>query len=301
MVRFGFLLAFLIAAFHGRALAAGGEKPPPPLTDYTFVITALPANTPHDAALYLTGSFNSWQPRDARYRFRPQPNGTYRLSLRSSRPRLEYKLTRGSWAAIEGSADGKVRVNRRSMAAEARAGDIELRVRSWEDLSATFQFYSLYDLLLLFSCFQGLLLVAIPSMQHYNRAANRWLVLLLGLAAAFTLLKVVGGYRDVANAYPRLLLLPDFIWFTYGPLFYFYLRRLLFDAGLPGRKWALHFLPAGLQLLLYLPYFLLDGYEFQIKLVSHDALLRAWLLGAGLAGLLFNTGYWLSCRRISWL
>ena len=103
----------------------------------------------------------------------------------------------------------------------------------------TFQFYSLYDLLLLFSCFQGvLLLVAIPSIQEANRAANKWLLALLGLSAAFTLLKVVGGYREVANAYPTLLLVPDFIWFLYGPLFYFYLRRLLFAAPLPPRQWA---------------------------------------------------------------
>ena len=290
------LLVLLVVGSRG----AWGQVPSagPVPTVYRFVLTRLPANTPHDAALYLTGSFNSWQPADARYRFRRQADGLYWLTLRSTRPQLEYKVTRGDWASIEGSGHGQVRQNRVATQAEAQAGAVEVRVSSWEDLSGTFQFYSLYDLLLLFSCFQGVLLVvAIPGMQHYNRAANRWLVLLLGLGALLTLLKVASGYRGVANAYPQLALVPDFLWFLYGPLFYFYLRRLLFAAREPARRWAWRFVPAGVQALVYLPYFLLDGYELQLRLVSHEAVLRGVLLGTGLLALLHNGAYWLAGWR----
>lgn len=266
-------------------------------TTYRFIITRLPANTPGDAALYLVGSFNNWQPADTRYRFRQQPNGLFGLVLRTTQARLEYKVSRGSWAAIEGSEHGQVRANRVATRQQARAGELEVRVQSWEDLNGTFQFYSLYDLLLLFSCLQGLLLVAaIPSTQHANRVANRWLLWLLGLGALATLLTVVSSYREVANAYPKLALLPDFIWFLYGPLFYCYLRRLLFNEAQTPRQW-LYLLPAGLQLLVYLPYFLLDSYEFQLKLVSHDATLRAVLLATGATAWLSNGAYWLACRR----
>lgn len=304
-VRAGFwllLLFFVQNSWAQRPDAAGTAVRPessfPSAARYHFVLTQLPANTPQDAALYLVGSFNNWQPADARYRFRRQADGTYAVTVRSSLPELEYKVSRGSWASVEGDAQGDVRANRVTSRAAARAGSIEVRVRSWEDLSGTFQFYSLYDLLLLFSCFQGLLLlVAIPSIQQANRAANRWLLGLLGLSAGFTLLKVVSGYRDVANAFPTLQLVPDLIWFLYGPLFYFYLRALLFEALIGLQQRAYHFIPAGLQLLAYLPYFLLDGYEFQLKLVSHDALLRGVLLSAGLAALGCNAAYWLACRR----
>ena len=298
-----YLLLWLLLALGGsRAGALPAPAPPTSAAGsavvYRFVLTRLPANTPHDASLYLTGSFNRWQPADVRYQFRRQADGLYGVAVRSALLRLEYKVTRGDWASIEGSGHGQVRQNRVVTRAEAQAGDTEVRVNSWEDLSGTFQFYSLYDLLLLFSCFQGLLLVvAIPNMQHYNRAANRWLVLLLGLAALFTLLKVVSGYRDVANAYPQLALVPDFSWFLYGPLFYLYLRRLLFAADLPTRHLAYYFIPFGVQVLLYLPYFLLDGYELQLKLVSHDPVLRGVLLGAGLLALLHNGAYWLAGRR----
>jgi AraC-like DNA-binding protein len=278
---------------------AGHATPPAAeLVRYRFVVTALPANTPEDAALYLVGSFNNWRPADARYRLRRQANGTYTAEILSGRPELEYKVSRGSWASVEGDARGDVRANRVATRAAARAGSLEVRVRSWEDLTGTFQFYSLYDLLLLFSCFQGvLLLVAIPSIQQANWAANRWLLAVLALSAGFTLLKVVSGYRDVANALPTLQLVPDLIGFLYGPLFYFYLRSLLFHERIGLGQRAYHFIPAGLQLLAYLPYFLLDGYEFQLKLVSHDALLRGVLLTTGLVALGSNVGYWLACRR----
>ncbi|WP_151087344.1 helix-turn-helix domain-containing protein [Hymenobacter baengnokdamensis] len=265
---------------------------------YHFVLTSLPANTPVDAALYLAGSFNHWQPADARFRFRRQASGLLGLTLRTPQARFEYKVSRGSWAAIEGSGHGQVRANRVATRQQAQAGDIEVRVQSWEDLSGTFQFYSLYDLLLLFSCFQAvLLLIAIPSIQQANRTANRWLLGLLGLGAGCTLLTVVSSYRTVANAYPQLTLLPDFIWFLYGPLFYGYIRRLLFNEAPPPRQW-LHFIPSALQLLAYLPYFLLDSYEFQLRLVSHEAGLRAVLLATGLAALLVGGAYWLACRRV---
>ncbi|MBG8553707.1 helix-turn-helix domain-containing protein [Hymenobacter guriensis] len=301
--RFGFFLALLlltwwpiVAAPPGPAALTASDSPQLPIA-YHFVLTSLPANTPTDAALYLVGSFNNWQPADARYRFRRQANGLFALTLHTRLPRLEYKVSRGSWASIEGSGHGQVRANRVVTRQQAQAGDVEVRVQSWEDLTATFQFYSLYDLLLLFSCFQGgLLLVAIPSIQQANRAANRWLLWLLGLGAGATLLTVVSSDRAVANAYPQLTLVPDFIWFLYGPLFYCYIRRLLFNEAQSQRKW-LYFVPSALQLLVYLPYFLLDSYEFQLRLVSHEPMLRNVLLLTGLAALLTNLGYWLACRR----
>ncbi|GAB3241982.1 hypothetical protein GCM10027346_37880 [Hymenobacter seoulensis] len=265
---------------------------------YHFVLTSLPASTPADAALYLVGSFNHWQPADARYRFRRQANGLWGLTVRTPLPRLEFKVSRGSWASIEGSGHGQVRANRVATRPQAEGGPVEVRVQSWEDLSGTFQFYSLYDLLLLFSCFQGvLLLIAIPSIQQANRAANRWLLWLLGLGAGATLITVVSSDRTVANAYPTLTLVPDLIWFLYGPLFYGYIRRLLYREEPSRRPWRF-FLPTVLQGLVYLPYLLLDSYEFQLRLISHDTGLRVVLLITGLAALLTNTTYWLACRRL---
>lgn len=267
-------------------------------TVYRFVVTEVPANTPHDATLYVAGTFNKWNPGDVRYKLRRQQDGTYRVMVYSDAPILNYKFTRGDWETVEGRESGKARPNRVVTQAETGNRDIDVSIQSWEDLTSTFQFYSLYDLLMLFSCFQGLLLlIAIPSIQNYNRSANRWLVALIGIASLFVLLKVVSSYRDVAQTYTKLLLVPDFIWFLYAPLFYFYVRRLLFDADTPARSRVYHFIPAVIQFFAYLPYFLMESKIFQLKVVNQDPFLRGTFMVMGLLALAFNAAYWLTCRR----
>lgn len=298
MKRLGVFLVWVLTGLLASAQQPSTTRPPGP-TAYRFVVTELPANTPHDASLYITGTFNKWNPADPRYQLRRQADGTYRITIFSNAPRLTYKFTRGTWRSVEGNESGKIRPNRTITRREADGKDIDILIRNWEDLTGTFQFYSVYDLLLLFSCLQGLLLlIAIPTSQPYNRGANRWLLVLIGLASAFIMAKVVGSYRGVAHDYPKLLLIPDFIWFLYAPLFYFYVRRLLFDTGLPVRNWVVYFIPVAVQFLAYLPYLLMDSKEFQLKLVGEDPTLRALFLVTGLVALFVNVAYWLSCRRM---
>lgn len=291
----GLLLAMLLT----EPLVPGSSAWAAGPTAYRFVVTELPVNTPHDASLYITGTFNKWNPADGRYQLQRQADGTHRITVYANAPQLEYKFTRGSWQSVEGNESGKIRSNRTVTRREAEAGDIDILIRNWEDLTSTFQFYSVYDLLMLFSCFQGLLLLlALPYRSTPNRAANRWLAVLIGTASAFIFLKVVGSYRSVAHNYPKLLLLPDFIWFLYAPLFYVYVRRLLFGTRLPLRNWAYYFIPTGIQFLAYLPYFLMDNKAFQLNLVNDDPTLRGLFLTTGLLALLGNVMYWLRCRRM---
>jgi len=266
---------------------------------YQFVITEVPANTPHDAKLFLTGNFNKWDPGDENLELKKQADGTYRVTLYTDLDRIEYKFTRGNWESVEGRESGKARHNRvlfRHENIDNKA--IEQKIESWEDLTGTFHFYSIYDLLLLFSAFQGLLLlIFIPTIQNYNRSANRLLVILIAVSSLMILLRVVSSFRDVAQTYTKLLLVPDFIYFTYGPLFYMYIRRLLFSPTGPVFRWPVHFALAAVQLLFYLPYFFMQGKEFQLKIVNQDWDVTALFLGSGLTGLLVNGFYWFRCRR----
>ncbi|QKZ13219.1 helix-turn-helix domain-containing protein [Spirosoma sp. KUDC1026] len=278
-----------------QVTVAGWEQRPA----YHFVVTELPVNTPQDATLYITGTFNKWNPGDPRYKLRRQPDGTYRVTVYSDLPRLEYKFTRGNWASVEGRDNGKSRPNRRIARAESRNLDIDVRIGGWEDLTSSFQFYSAFDLVMLFSVvLAALLIVSLPVRTAPNRAANRWLITLVTFSAVFTLLKVISSYRDIANAYPKLLLLPDFIWFLYAPLFYFYLRRRLFNKPLPKRGWVYSFIPVVVQFFAYLPYFLMESKVFQLKLVNQDTTLRMLFLALGFLALVFNIGYWLAGRRL---
>ncbi|GAA4466225.1 hypothetical protein GCM10023189_47920 [Nibrella saemangeumensis] len=280
---------------HVRVVIAGWEQKPA----YRFIITSIPANTPHDANIYITGNFNKWDPGDESLELQRQPDGTYQVTVSTDLERLEYKFTRGNWESIESWESGKARPNRvifRHDNIDNKA--IEVTIQNWEDLTGTFTFYSIYDLLLLFSAFQGLLLIiTIPTIQNYNRSANNWLVILLGMASVMLLIRTVSTYRDVAQTYTRLLLVPDFIIFTYAPLFYIYIRKLLFNEGRLRSNWYLHFIPAAVQFFAYLPFFLMESKLFQLKIVNHDWDVQTLFYASGLLGLLFNAGYWLICRR----
>jgi AraC-like DNA-binding protein len=267
---------------------------------YVIIVKKVPKNTPNDASIYITGNFNNWNNGDERYQLKKQLDGTFRTIIYSDLPRLEYKFTRGTWESVEGRESGKARTNRVFNRAEnTDLKNIEVEIESWEDLSGVFNFFSIFDLLMLFSSFQGLLLIiAIPTIQDYNRAANRWLVTLIAVASLMVLLHELSNHREFAQLYPKLLLLPNFLLFLYAPLFYFYLNKLLFQTKKLPKKWHLHFLLPLIQLCIYLPYFFMDFEFFRLKLVNEDTDLQIILSFMGLVGLISNFYYWNICRKM---
>jgi AraC-like DNA-binding protein len=275
-----------------EAVIEGWEKKP----GYTFVVKVIPPNTPADGSIYLAGNFNNWNPADPAYKFLKQIDGTYRLLFYTDIQNLEFKFTRGSWDAVESKVNGKVRTNRKTTREHIKENPnrlMEFDVLGWEDLTGTFHIYTLYDLLLIFAVLQGILfLIAIPSIQDYNRSANFWLILLMALSSLMILFKVVGSYRELAQAFPKALLIPDFIQFLYAPVFYFYVSRLLFQIKDMPARWYLHFIPATLHFFLYLPCFLMDNKTFSLKIVNNDLDIRLLFLIVGAVGLVFNAFYW---------
>ncbi len=266
---------------------------------YAFIIRKIPDNTPVDASLYITGNFNNWNPADPFYKLTQSADGTRRVMIYTELPRIEYKFTRGNWKSVEGRKTGKVRPNRVIFRnSDINTKGVETEIEGWEDLTGTFHFFSLYDLLLLFSAFQGLLLiVAIPTIQNYNRPANGWLVGSIALASLALLFQVLGSYREVAQTFTKLLLLPDFVLFLYAPLFYFYLQKLLFNVQSVSSRWLYHFIPTIGLFFVYLPYFLMNSVDFQHKIVNQSWDLQVVFLGVGLLAWGWNGYYWRLFRR----
>jgi predicted alpha/beta superfamily hydrolase len=83
--------------------------------------------------IYVAGSFNEWNPAALDFALRPQPDGSYQLTLPATvRGPQEFKLTRGSWQTGEADSSFQPRPNRR---ADFGPGPrtLTLRVAAWQD------------------------------------------------------------------------------------------------------------------------------------------------------------------------
>lgn len=94
-------------------------------------LTSLPAKyTPELDTLFVAGNFNSWNPRDTAYRFRPGNQGL-EVRLPESPSPLQFKITRGSWASVEVAATGADVPNRNLVPVSGTTTDIQ--VADWAD------------------------------------------------------------------------------------------------------------------------------------------------------------------------
>ena len=98
-------------------------------------IDRLPAGTPAADTVFVAGSFNGWNPRSARHALRRNPDGTHQINLPPGLGVVEYKFTRGSWAAVEIGEKNQGIANRKADMGTAR--EVVHQVLAWDDLSGT--------------------------------------------------------------------------------------------------------------------------------------------------------------------
>jgi len=262
---------------------------------YVFVIEEVPENTPVDGNIYITGNFNNWKPGDPKYRFDKQEDGTYKYVLKSAPAKLEYKFTRGTWDTVEGGGDGRAIQNRRSKREGSGPETIYTTIKSWEDFEGNSLSY--YDFTLILSATIGLLIiVAFGWMQNGNIQVNIYLLLTILILIITSIARVAMNFRGWFNWEPRLVLLPDVLYFSLAPLMYFYLQALL---GLKPRisvsKW-LSFVPLAIMIIAYIPLLIREKQDFIDQMVLreyHDM----FAIVAGV-GLIYNTFYWYRCIRL---
>ncbi len=125
-------------------------------------------------------------------------------------------------------------------------------------------------LFLLLGIAQGLFLCILLLTRRENAAANR---ILAGTIAAFALflvesvLYVDGHFHD----FPHLIGISQPVIYIFGPAIYLYARTVGGSGGKPGRRDLLHFAPAAVVVLYFLPFYLKSGPE---KAVFVEALMR---------------------------
>jgi AraC-like DNA-binding protein len=260
-------------------------------------VVEIPENTPVDASLYLVGSFNGWSPGDERYKLHRQPDGSFVATIPIRTTVTEFKICRGNWAAIESNKNGLSRPNRQFVYELSHAAELQnLRIANWEDL--TNNLFNGYNLILLLAAIQGLLLVVvINSFKDRHRQANRILSALILVVALVLAARLAAFNREIFQQFPKLTLIPDLIYFLYGPLFWWYLRAL--EEKEPEGKTTVmvwHFLPVLLAILVYAPLIIKDNFTLMLEIVNLK-LVHFFAVSAGI-GALYSLFYWLKCSRL---
>lgn len=97
-------------------------------------VNSLPETTPNDSEIYAAGSFNNWDPGATDYILTEVSEGVYELSLDIAAGTYEFKFTRGSWATVEGTAQGTYRPNRQ-ITYDGGTQTTALSIAGWEDIA----------------------------------------------------------------------------------------------------------------------------------------------------------------------
>lgn len=97
----------------------------------TIKIQSLPENTPENAAIYISGSFNNWNSADPLYRLRKGADSVYTVKIDVDS--FGYKFTRGDFVSVEGDVNGSPLANRSYI--KAKDGlSVDVKILTWEDL-----------------------------------------------------------------------------------------------------------------------------------------------------------------------
>jgi len=102
----------------------------------TIKVTSIPSNTPANPTIYLAGSINTWNPADANYILQPDGLGNRTIVIPEGTGTVNYKFTRGSWATVEGNANGGFLPDR-NFTFTGAPQTINLTIQSWEDTGGT--------------------------------------------------------------------------------------------------------------------------------------------------------------------
>ncbi|MCF8364179.1 MAG: hypothetical protein K9H16_00250 [Bacteroidales bacterium] len=97
----------------------------------TIILDKIPGETPDNAEIFITGSFNGWYPKDNKYKFLKNKKGQFEYTLPRESERVEFKITRGDWSKEEVDMLG-YRMNNRQYEFGS-ADTVHLTIHGWLD------------------------------------------------------------------------------------------------------------------------------------------------------------------------
>lgn len=100
----------------------------------TLKLTAIPTITPIQDTIFAAGTFNGWNPSDTSKILKRRTDGSYALTFTPSIGTHKFKFTRGSWATVEGTAQGAFMADR-SFEYGGTAVTVSFKIDGWEGQS----------------------------------------------------------------------------------------------------------------------------------------------------------------------
>lgn len=194
------------------------------LPSVDIYVHSIPSNTPKDAKLYITGSFNDWHQAEPSSELVKQEDGTYHGAIMAGLRNFEYKITRGSWETVEARWDGGLKSNRVFKAIPGQKTDIHIDVAAWEDVS-TGAYWKM--LLFLFFSIQALQLVALIRYFKFSKL----LLILTSMIAIGFFLRFGYNNQGLFPIFPYGYLLPACAFSFIGPWMFNWLVNKYHDSS----------------------------------------------------------------------
>ncbi|RIE01353.1 alpha-amylase [Cohnella faecalis] len=110
-----------------------GEPTVNPQTQGLTIQLSVPSTTTSSDSVYITGSFNNWDPAGSSYKMTRNSDGTYSIVLNvTSGTAIQFKFTRGTWASAEANSNGSDTANR-SYTMTGSTQTLSQTVQKWKD------------------------------------------------------------------------------------------------------------------------------------------------------------------------
>ncbi|MEM5563809.1 TIM-barrel domain-containing protein [Psychroserpens sp. AS72] len=98
----------------------------------TIIVEDLPKETPENASIFISGSFEGWTGGQKEYQL-VQKDGIYAITLPEASETLQFKFTQGSWKSVECSKKG-LAVDNRNYAFNQPNDTLKVKIAGWTNL-----------------------------------------------------------------------------------------------------------------------------------------------------------------------
>jgi AraC-like DNA-binding protein len=230
---------------------------------WNIIVNSIPKNTPFDAQIFMSGSFNDWKEGDYNYRLTKLEDGTYAIKIpKTFHDTIWYKFNRGNWASVESRANGRTQENHVLIwNKEQNSTTAVSAIPAWEDLGGSSNLF--FSFILVASALQAIVLIcSLGSIKRRNNRITSILILMLLISAISILARLSTYDRVIFGWQPKLLLLSDLAYFLYAPFFYLLVTRISGVAfHLKWLKWIFIVVPI-IHFVVYLKLIVMPSTDF---------------------------------------